>query len=102
FAASPIFATPAAKAEIDAKSVAGQNLTTLTFTDHNWDKDTLSVVLKFNNAPPMDPIIQNGGGGPPRGSNNFLPTSAGAFAVDLAIALAIGVVIGLMLRRLAK
>lgn len=100
FAADPIFVTPAPKAEIKSTSLAGQGTTSLSFKDHNWDQDTLNVVLKFNNAPAMDPIIQNGGGGPPNMAVSYLPTTIAAFGVDMALALVLGVVITLIARRL--
>lgn len=100
FAADPIFVTPAPKAEIKSKSLAGQGTTSLSFQDHNWDQGTLNFVLKFNNAPAIDPIIQNGGGGPPLMANSYLPTTPAAFGADIAIALVIGAIIALVARRL--
>lgn len=46
--------------------VQGQNTTTLKFHDYNYGSAmTLSYQLNFNNAKPLDPIIENQGGGPP-------------------------------------
>lgn len=101
FAASPIFATPSQKAEINSNSVAGSGTTTLSFKDHNWDAGNVGFVMKFNNAPPIDPIIQNGGGGPGITSTH-LPTSTTAFIADLGIALVVGFVLALIGRRLFR
>jgi hypothetical protein len=47
--------------------IRGQDTTELTFRDANsGGQKTLTYVLNFNSgAPQLDPIIQNGGGGPP-------------------------------------
>ena len=45
--------------------IKGQGTDTLTFHDKNIDKATLTYVLNFNGAQQLDPIIENGGGGPP-------------------------------------
>lgn len=64
---------------------------TLTIKDKNGSAKTYSYELNFNNAPPLDPIIQNGGGG---GGNQFYdwiaanPVIAGAAAVLLLALLA--------------
>jgi hypothetical protein len=44
-------------------NISGQNSTVLKFHDTNQTKGTLTYVLNFNNAPQLDPIIENGGGG---------------------------------------
>src|SRR4051812_22490087 len=38
--------------------------TTLTVVDGNKDQMRFPYVLKFIGAPPLDPIVNNGGGGP--------------------------------------
>lgn len=43
--------------------ISGQGTTVLKFHDTNQTKGTLTYVLNFNNAPQLDPIIENGGGG---------------------------------------
>jgi hypothetical protein len=49
-------------------NIQGKGTTVLTFTDYNFgEAKTLTYQLNFKNADPLDPIIQNGGGGkPPR------------------------------------
>jgi hypothetical protein len=44
--------------------ISGQNATTLKFHDGNKDAGTLTYVLNFVDAPQLDPIIDNQGGGP--------------------------------------
>lgn len=45
-------------------NVTGANTTVLKFHDTNKDAGTMTYVLNFNNAPQLDPIIENQGGGP--------------------------------------
>jgi len=99
FASSPLQLPSMPKPEIHDISPGGT--ANLSFLDHNWDAGTIKYTLNFNNAPQIDPIIQNTGGGP-TGQQNFLPTTTGAFALDLAIAFVVGIVVALIVRRLAS
>jgi hypothetical protein len=68
FTANPIYiqkgtAKPTAGVDSQIKNVKVTNGTVLTFHDTNQTKGTLTYVLNFNNAPQLDPIIENGGGG---------------------------------------
>ena len=98
FASSPLQLPPMPKPEIH--DISGGGTANLSFLDHNWNAGTIKYTLQFNNAPAIDPIIQNTGGGPGV-QQNFLPTTAGAFALDLAIAFVVGIVVALIVRRLA-
>ena len=44
--------------------ISGQSTTTLRFHDGNKDAGSLTYVLNFVDAPQLDPIIENQGGGP--------------------------------------
>jgi hypothetical protein len=59
--------------------VSGANTPLLTVQDDNTDLADYTYVLNFNNAPSLDPIIKNGGGGP--GSKRFVWYAIGALAV---------------------
>jgi hypothetical protein len=49
---------------VDAQfTFSGQGTTKLTVHDSNANAGTYTYVLNFENAPPLDPIIQNDGGG---------------------------------------
>lgn len=68
-------------------NIQGQNTTVLTFTDYNYGgAKTLTYRLNFTNAPPLDPIIQNGGGGTPP-SNVMYDYAIYGFAVLFVAAL---------------
>ena len=96
FSNNPVVAPAGPKPEIH--DISGQGTATLSFKDHNWDAGTIKYTLNFNNAPSIDPIIQNGGGGP--GTEvGFLPTTTTAFAVELLIAFVIGAIFALVARR---
>ncbi|NUQ18260.1 MAG: hypothetical protein HOP95_07380 [Sphingomonas sp.] len=99
FSNNPVVAPAGPKPEIH--DIRGQGTATLSFKDHNWDAGTIKYTLNFNNAPPIDPIIQNDGGGPPTPQVGFLPTTTTAFAVELAIAVLFGAVLALLFRRLS-
>jgi hypothetical protein len=103
FSSSPLSVPPTNPPEIT--DLSGQGTTKLTFKDHNLSQGTLKYVLNFDNAPPIDPIIQNGGGGPgftTRPGSTFLPRTTTAFVIDLAIAFVVGAIIALVVRRLAR
>jgi hypothetical protein len=68
--------------------------TVLTVTDSNKSAGTYTYVLNFNNAPQLDPIYQNGGGG--TGFMNYSATTLLEAGAAILIAL---VVIGFLLRR---
>ena len=54
-------------------NIQGGGTTKLTFHDYNSGTATpLTYVLNFTGAPSLDPIIQNGGGGPPGFQNQIL------------------------------
>jgi hypothetical protein len=99
FSSNPVSLPATPKAEIHDISPGGT--TSLSFKDHNWDSGTIKYTLNFNNAPAIDPIIQNTGGGPST-QQDFLPTTIGGFATDLAIAFLLGIVVALIVRRLAS
>jgi len=99
FSSNPVSLPPMPKTEIH--DISGAGTANLSFKDHNWDAGTIKYTLNFNNAPAIDPIIQNTGGGPSV-QQNFLPTTTGAFALDLAIAFVVGIVVALIVRRLAS
>ncbi len=61
----PGTAKPTGGVDKEIHKLSGQGTTVLTFKDHNWKKNDLNYVLNFNGAPQLDPIIDNGGGGPP-------------------------------------
>jgi hypothetical protein len=68
FSANPIYiqkgtAKPTGGVDSQIKDIQGQGTTVLTFHDSNKDAGKLTYVLNFNNAPQLDPIIENGGGG---------------------------------------
>jgi|SwirhisoilCB1_FD_contig_31_4427042_length_671_multi_2_in_0_out_0_1 hypothetical protein len=100
FASNSLSVPPTPKVEIT--NISGQGTTSLSFKDHNLDQGTLKYTLNFNNAPSIDPIIQNGGGGPPGYTTKpgFLPTTTTAFAIDLLIAFVIGAIVALLVRRM--
>ena len=54
---------PAENKEIHTVSGLGTNK--MTFKDHNWGKADIPYEILFTNAPKLDPIIKNDGGGPP-------------------------------------
>ena len=99
FSNNPVVAPAGPKPEIH--DITGQGTATLSFKDHNWDAGTIKYTLNFNNAPSIDPIIQNDGGGPGMTEVGFLPTTTTAFAIDLLIAFVIGVIVALIARRLS-
>lgn len=104
FSSSALSVPPTNPAEIT--NLTGQGTTGLSFKDHNLSQGTLKYVLNFNNAPSIDPIIQNGGGGPPgyttQPGSPFLPRTTTAFVIDLAIAFVVGAIIALVVRRMAR
>jgi hypothetical protein len=102
FSSNPLSVPPTPHTEIT--NVTGQGTANLSFKDHNIDAGSLKYTLNFNNAPSIDPIIKNGGGGPPSFHTypSYLPTTTTAFVIDLAIAFVLGAVIALVLRRLAR
>lgn len=54
---------PAGFVDPQIADIAGQNTTVLKFRDLNTGPPvTLTYQLNFDGAPPLDPIIQNGGG----------------------------------------
>ena len=61
FASSPILVPPGVS-DIHKPSV--QTASQLTFKDGNKKQADIPYVLMFDNAPVLDPIINNGGGGP--------------------------------------
>jgi hypothetical protein len=68
FSGDPIWiqkgtAKPTGGVDPQITNISGQNSTVLKFHDTNQTKGTLTYVLNFNNAPQLDPIIENGGGG---------------------------------------
>ena len=99
FSSTPVSLPPMPKAEIH--DISGGGTPNLSLKDHNWDAGTIKYTLNFNNAPSIDPIIQNDGGGPTV-RQNFLPTTTSAFAIDLGIAFLVGIVVALIVRRLAS
>jgi hypothetical protein len=76
---------PAQNSEIH--KVEGQGTTKLTFKDHNWNKGDIPYELQFNGAPKLDPIIENGGGGPPFYANYLIDGAAllAVFAIGLIV-----------------
>jgi hypothetical protein len=88
--------------KVEIKIISGLGSSPLVFTDHNQDQETLKYWLVFNNAPPIDPIIQNGGGGSPPSALGFipLPTTTQQFTIDLLIAFVIGAIVAVLARRL--
>lgn len=99
FSSNPISVPSSAQAEIH--DITGAGTANLSFKDHNWKAATIKYTLNFKNAPSVDPIIQNDGGGPSLHSA-YLPASTSAFAMDLAIAFLLGVIVALIVRRLAS
>ena len=68
FSGDPIWiqkgtAKPTGGVDPQITNISGKNTTVLKFHDTNKDAGTLTYVLNFNNAPKLDPIIENGGGG---------------------------------------
>ena len=105
FSSSPLSVPPTNPPEIT--DLTGQGTTNLSFKDHNLSQGTLKYVLNFNNkVPSIDPIIQNGGGGPPgyttQPGSPFLPRTTTAFVIELAIAFVLGAIIALAVRRIAR
>ena len=100
FSNNPLTIPPTNQPEI--KIISGPGTSPLVFKDHNLDKETLKYTLNFNNAPSIDPIIQNGGGGPPRMAHALipLPTTQQQLAIDLGIAFILGIIVALIVRRL--
>jgi hypothetical protein len=74
----------------------------ITFVDLNTEHGPLAFTYQLNftmngkAVTPLDPIIDNGGCCVHKG---FLPTSTSEFAVDLAIAFFVGVVVALLVRQ---
>ena len=68
--------------------IKGEGTAVLTFKDHNWKTDNLSYVVNFDNANQLDPIIQNGGGGPPDMQYLIVYLAVGAVALLAITALA--------------
>lgn len=56
-------AKPTGGVDSQITGISGQGTAVLKFHDTNQTKGTLTYVLNFNNAPQLDPIIENGGGG---------------------------------------
>lgn len=101
FSNSPLTVPPTSHPEIT--NINGNGTTSLSFMDHNLDVGALKYSLNFDNAPSIDPIIQNGGGGPGfTRQPSFLPTTTTAFVIDLGIAFVVGVIVALVVRRLAR
>ena len=100
FSTNPPAVVAPASPKPEIHDISGQGTATLSFKDHNWDAGTIKYTLNFNNAPSIDPIIQNGGGGPGSPMVDFLPTTTTAFAIDLFIAFVIGAIIALVARRM--
>src|SRR5438105_12092461 len=71
----------------DIHTVKGQGTASLTLKDHNWDKGPVPYELLFTGAPKLDPIINNGGGGPPIYRNYLVDAAVllAVFAVGLFI-----------------
>ncbi|HJU77525.1 MAG TPA: hypothetical protein VJ597_06330 [Sphingomicrobium sp.] len=68
FSGDPIWiqkgtAKPTGGVDPQITNISGQGTPVLKFHDTNQTKGTLTYVLNFNNAPQLDPIIENGGGG---------------------------------------
>ena len=91
FSTDPILYGPVAPTKPIGKdgnqihSISGANTSVLTFKDHNSKKGDIAYVFNFNNAPQLDPVIGNNGGGPPL-SREFTWYAVGAIAL-LAIVL---------------
>jgi len=73
---------------VDAQFVPTVNPSTvLTLTDTNQTKGPYGYVLNFNNAKQLDPIIDNGGGGPGKMNYDAIWYAVGALALLIVIAL---------------
>jgi hypothetical protein len=81
------FLVPAKNSDIHHVSKPVNGSTVVTFEDHNLDKGPIPYEILFNEAPKIDPIIDNNGGG------NFLSyflVEYGAAGLALVVALIIG------------
>lgn len=82
--------------------LTGKGTATIKFKDHNWDAGSIKYILNFDNALSIDPIIQNGGGGPPHRALGFIsfPTTTQQLVIDLGVAFILGIIVALIVRRL--